>query len=130
MKHGQISRCVACTVGITPLLEVDFVRHCGRSLLCYAGPKQIATVPANATHDLLCSMGLDLDILRMVREEELAQAKVEAGLFDAEVLNLRVCMEACLAAGEAGQAGLELIHLDIDSVREEFMQEAHASLVR
>jgi hypothetical protein len=66
----------------------------------------------------------------MIREEELAQAKVEAGLFDMEVLNLRDCMEACMAAGEAGAYGLELIHLDRVDVREEFMQEAHASLVR
>jgi len=140
MKHNQISRTPACTVGIESVcadsisffaawIEVrvgKVVHHvCGLSL------DYMRDVVVN--FDEVTDMAMAVDYARQggarvrtpwnltvveepddAAEHELALdiADNQATLFQAEIQNLRNCLEACEAAGDAGMLGIELLHLE------------------
>lgn len=110
MKNGQISRNPGCKAGLDATLHamVDFVRIVGTVMFCYQGNRQVACVPANSTPDMLRSSGLDLEVLRMIREEELAAAQACAVSYLKEIQALYDKREACLAAANATQLELQL----------------------
>jgi len=141
MKHNQISRTPACTVGIESVcadsisffaawIEVrvgKVVHHVSRGLsLDYCRDVILnfdEKVDEAMTVDYAKAGGARVRTPWQLAVEEPSDAEVEhelaldiaanqATLFQAEIQNLRNCLEACEAAGDAGMLGIELLHLE------------------